>query len=176
MEEQDDKLIHYIPGPNLRSPFVPSASPLSEDLGKIKRMEDAGAAAIVLYSLFEEQLTHVRVGRRARAAELGRYDAFEQIEDPFPRQARYALTPEAYLEHIRKAKEAVNVPIVASLNCTSLGGWVEYAKQMAQAGADALELNIYHVPTNVHEPAPRWSELACRLWRMCGRRCGFHSQ
>ncbi len=133
-------------GINLRSPLVPSASPLSEDLGKIKRMEDAGAAAIVLYSLFEEQLTHIR-RERTRNKQTGA----PGIEDPFPRQSRYPLTPEGYLNHIRKAKEAVKIPVIASLNCTSLGSWVEYAKQLQQAGADALELNIYHVPTDLYE-------------------------
>ena len=87
--------------------------------------------------------------------------------DPFPRHARYALTPEHYLDHIRKAKEAVNIPIIASLNCASIGGWAEYAKQMQQAGADALELNIYYVPTDLQRRVHRSSALACRSWRTC---------
>src|SRR5262245_48929679 len=133
-------------GMQLRSPLVPSASPLSEDLTKIKRMEDAGAAAVVLYSLFEEQLTHIRLerGRDKPADSSG-------AASPFPRQSRYARTPEEYLNHIRRAKEIVNIPIIASLNCTSLGGWTEYAKEIQKAGADALELNIYHVPTDIYE-------------------------
>lgn len=142
-------------GMTLRSPLVPSASPLSEDLGKIKRMEDAGAAAVVLHSLFEEQLTHIR-RERARDVQSGT----PRIEDPFPAQSRYPLTPEAYLDHLRKAKEAVSIPIIASLNCTSMGGWAEYAKQIEQAGADALELNIYHVPTDLYETGAQ-IERAC---------------
>ena len=140
---------------NLRSPLVASASPLSEDLGKIKRLEAAGAAAIVFYSLFEEQLTHVRVKRQRDIKESS-----PSTEDPFPPQSRYPMTPEAYLDHIRKAKEAVSIPIIASLNCTSIGGWPEYAKQIEQAGADALELNIYHVPTDLYETGAQ-VERAC---------------
>jgi dihydroorotate dehydrogenase (fumarate) len=130
----------------LRSPLVPSASPLSEDLGRIKRMEDAGAGAVVLYSLFEEQLTQVRL-TRARDIRSGA----PQPADPFPSQSLYPLTPEAYLNHLSRAREAVSIPVIASLNCTSIGGWAEYAKQIEQAGASALELNIYRVPTDLHE-------------------------
>jgi len=133
-------------GMNLRSPLVPSASPLSEDLDKIKRMEDAGAAAVVLYSLFEEQLTHIK-RERARDKQKG----VVRVTDPFLAQSQYVQTPEDYLNHIRKAKEAVKIPIIASLNCTSLGGWTEYARQLQQAGADALELNIYRVATDLFE-------------------------
>ncbi len=141
-------------GMPLRSPLVPSASPLSEDLGKIKRMEDAGAGAIVLYSLFEEQLTHIRL-ERARIRTLD-----TQADAVFPTQSQYQYPPEGYLEHIRKAKEATAIPIIASLNCSSIGGWTEYAKQMEQAGADAIELNIYHVPTDMYEAGAQ-IERAC---------------
>lgn len=136
-------------GMKLRSPLVPSASPLSEDLGKIKQMEDAGAAAIVLYSLFEEQLTHIRLERhksRPNEATPGATTATAHS----PLQPRYPRAPEGYLEHIRKAKEATGIPVIASLNCASVGGWAEYAKQIQQAGADALELNIYRVPTDLY--------------------------
>jgi dihydroorotate dehydrogenase (fumarate) len=143
-------------GIELRSPLVASASPLSEDLDKIKRMEDAGAAAVVLYSLFEEQLTHTR---RERAKE-GRGDTIPAAADPFPRQSRYPNAPEGYLEHLRKAKESTGIPIIGSLNCNSIGGWTEYAKQIQQAGADALELNIYHVATNPYETGAQL-ERAC---------------
>ena len=142
-------------GMQLRSPLVPSASPLSEDLTKIIRMEDAGAAAIVLYSLFEEQLTHIRVER-----ERDKPNHASEAASQFPRQSRYARTPEDYLNHIRRAKESVNIPIIASLNCTSLGGWTGYAKEIQQAGADALELNIYHVPTDLYETGAQ-IERAC---------------
>src|SRR5438477_2665456 len=150
-------------GMNLRSPLVPSASPLSEDLGKIKRMEDAGAAAIVLYSLFEEQLTYIRrergkksqpvapgttppQGRGGSSLGSGAYG-----HTTFPKQSQYPRAPEGYLEHIRRAKESVSIPIIASLNCRSTGSWTEYARQIQQAGADALELNIYFVQTDLVE-------------------------
>jgi len=145
-------------GMDLRSPLVPSASPLSEDLGKIKRMEDAGAGAIVLFSLFEEQLTHIRRERvRDKQSDTLR------PEDPFPRQGHYPLTPEDYLNHIRKAKEAVKIPIIGSLNCTSQGGWTEYARQIQQAGADALELNIYTVPTDPYETGAQIEREAVQI-------------
>jgi dihydroorotate dehydrogenase (fumarate) len=146
-------------GLSLRSPLVPSASPLSEDLDKIKRMEDAGAGAVVLFSLFEEQLTHIkrerlrdRQDRHNRAVGSDDHDHdHDHDRNPFPGQSQYAQTPEHYLNHIRKAKQAVKIPIIASLNCSSLGSWTEYAKQIQQAGADALELNIYSVSTDLYE-------------------------
>lgn len=134
-------------GTTLRTPLVVSASPISERIENIKRAEDAGAAAVVLYSLFEEQLQ--------RGSHEIRYISDEtalvaEDRNLFPRRSHYNLGPEGYLEHIRKAKEAVSIPIIASLNGTSIGGWAEYAKQMQQAGADAIELNIYYVPTEAH--------------------------
>src|SRR5437764_362062 len=146
-------------GMKLRSPLVPSASPLSEELGKIKRMEDAGAGAVVLYSLFAEQLTYIR-RQRARVRQPGiasipgeHLPSEDSMlpSNPFPPQSRYPSTPEGYLEHIRKAKESVSIPIIASLNCRSIGRWTEYARQIQQAGADALELNIYNVHTDLYE-------------------------
>lgn len=130
-------------GLNLRSPLVPSASPLSAEIDNIKRMEDAGAAAVVLYSLFEEQLTQVKI--RRDYAERG---LVEQAAALYPTPDSYRSAPDAYLAHIRRAKEVVAIPVIASINCTSVGGWAEYAKQMQQAGADAIELNIYYVPTD----------------------------
>jgi dihydroorotate dehydrogenase (fumarate) len=136
-------------GMNLRTPLVPSASPLSEDLDKIKQMEDAGAAAIVLYSLFEEQLTHIRVERES--SEPRHALSPIPLSAALPTQPHYPRAPEGYLEHIRKAKEATGIPIIASLNCNSIGGWAEYAKQIQQAGANALELNIYQIPTDLYK-------------------------
>jgi dihydroorotate dehydrogenase (fumarate) len=112
-------------GMRLRTPLVPSASPLSEELDKIKKMEQAGASAVVLHSLFAEQID---IGPAGSAPE-------------------FRVTPRAYLTHISEAKQAVQIPIVASLNCSSLGGWLSYARQITDAGADALELNIYRIPT-----------------------------
>lgn len=144
-----DLTTHYL-GLKLRSPLVPSASPLSESVANIKRMEDAGAAAVILYSLFEEQITleqhelhhHLTAGTESYAESLSY----------FPEPDEFRIGPEEYLEHIRKAKEAVSIPIIASLNGSSIGGWTEYAKKMEQAGADALELNVYYIPTELELP------------------------
>lgn len=134
-------------GMPLRTPLVPSASPLSESLDNIKRMEDAGASAIVLYSLFEEQLTQDR--QQLDAGLTQGTDSFPEALSFFPKPAEFALGPEEYLEHIRKAKAAVRIPIIASLNGNSIGSWTSYAREMERAGADALELNIYYIPTNM---------------------------
>lgn len=134
-------------GMKLRTPLVPSASPLSEEIGNIKRMEDAGAAAVVLYSLFEEQL-------QLETYELNHHltygtESFPEALSYFPQPVEYHLGPEEYLNHIRKAKEAVGIPIIASLNGSSVGGWTSFATMMQDAGADALELNLYHIPTQM---------------------------
>jgi dihydroorotate dehydrogenase (fumarate) len=130
----------------LASPLVASASPLSERLDNIRAMEDAGAAAVVLHSLFEEQID-------VESEHLDRYlshgaESHPEALDYFPDLAGYNLGPDGYLEHLRRAKEAVGIPIIGSLNGVSTGGWIEFAKKMQQAGADALELNIFYVPTD----------------------------
>jgi dihydroorotate dehydrogenase (fumarate) len=130
----------------LASPLVASASPLGESIHDIRALEDAGAAAVVLPSLFEEQL-ELESGR------LDRYlsDAAEchpEAATYFPDIHHYNLGPDAYLEHIRRATDAVGIPIIASLNGVSAGGWIGFAKQMQEAGADALELNVFYVPTD----------------------------
>jgi dihydroorotate dehydrogenase (fumarate) len=133
----------------LRTPLVVSAcGPLSEDVGNIKRMEDAGASAVVLYSLFEEQL-------RLETHELNHHmtagtESFPEALTYFPEPSQFNLGPEEYLKHIRDAKEAVGIPLIASLNGTTVGGWTEFARQIQQAGADALELNIYYIPTGLN--------------------------
>jgi dihydroorotate dehydrogenase (fumarate) len=118
-----DLSITYL-GMKLRTPLVPSASPLSEELDKIRQMEQAGASAVVLHSLFEEQMEG----------------------SPGGAQPEFRVGPETYLKHIGEAKRAVKIPIIASLNCTTLGSWLTYARQITEAGADALELNIYRIP------------------------------
>ena len=128
-------------GFKLRTPLVPSASPLSENLDNIKRMEDAGASAVVFHSLFEEQLRpgNYRVRRRFwkwRRILVRRATVFSDEPD-------FKVDPEAYVNHIAKAKAAVRIPIIGSLNGSTFGGWQRYARQIEQAGADALELNIY---------------------------------
>lgn len=133
-------------GLQLKNPIVPSASPLSRDLDNIKRMEDAGASAIVMYSLFEEQIEHEQ-------KELNHFiaqgtESFQEAMSYFPEAEDYNLGPEEYLQHITGAKGATAIPIIGSLNGVSPGGWLEYAKRIEEAGADALELNVYYIPTN----------------------------
>jgi dihydroorotate dehydrogenase (fumarate) len=134
-------------GLKLRSPLVPAASPMSEDVDTIKAMEDNGAAAVVLYSLFEEQLRQDRL-ELAQSLEHGT-NSFAESLTYFPEPEEFRLGPEEYLQHIAKAKAACKVPIIASLNGSSAGGWTQYAKGIEQAGADALELNIYYIPTDM---------------------------
>ena len=130
-------------GLKLRNPLVVSPSPLSEQIGNILRMEDAGASAVVLHSLFEEQIT-IEAQHLDHALSAGT-ESFAESLSYFPDMSRYNLGPEGYLEVIRKAKQAVNIPIIASLNGVSTGGWIKYAMEMEQAGADALELNIFYL-------------------------------
>jgi len=133
-------------GLKLRTPLVAAASPLSEEIDNLKRMEDAGAAAVVLYSLFEEQLRQDRA-ELVRHLEQGT-ESFAESLTYFPEPQEFHLGPEEYLKHIAKAKKATRLPIIASLNGSSTGGWTQYAKLIQEAGADALELNIYHIPTD----------------------------
>ena len=133
-------------GMNLRTPLVPSASPLSDSIDNIKRMEDAGASAVVLYSLFEEQLTREREALDYHLKHGT--ESFAEALTYLPTPVEFRVGPEGYLGLIREAKEAVGIPIIASLNGTSIGGWVDYAKRIEEAGADALELNIYFIPTD----------------------------
>jgi dihydroorotate dehydrogenase (fumarate) len=138
-------------GFKLRTPLVPSASPLSEKLDNIKRMEDAGAAAVVFHSLFEEQL---RPGNYRIRRGSGNGDEFSSDAlDDYSGEPDFKVDPEAYVNHIAKAKEAVRIPIIASLNGSTFGGWQRYARLIEQAGADALELNIYNVPTDPERTA-----------------------
>lgn len=133
-------------GLKLRTPLVPSASPLSQEVGSIRRLEDAGASAIVLYSLFEEQLRLESLELDYRLA-AGTESTPESLTY-FPQPSEFRLGPEGYLEHIRKAKESVDIPVIASLNGASVGGWAKFAKEIEQAGADALECNVYSIPTD----------------------------
>ncbi|HLW85432.1 MAG TPA: dihydroorotate dehydrogenase-like protein [Candidatus Sulfotelmatobacter sp.] len=130
----------------LRTPLVASASPLSRDLEGLRRLEDAGASAIVLYSLFEEQL-------KQEAADLDYHlaagtESFAESLTYFPQPGEFHTGPEGYLEHIRKAKAATRIPIIASLNGSTLGGWTDFARRIEEAGADAIECNIYYIPTD----------------------------
>ena len=134
-------------GLNLRSPLVVgAAAPLTEDIDNIKRMEDAGAAAVVLHSLFEEQLLEERYAVYHDLS-LGAKSSIEATAYA-TEQKIFHVGSEAYLDHICSAKEMVDIPIIASLNSSTVGSWVNYARKVEQAGADALELNIYYVPTD----------------------------
>ena len=133
-------------GLKLRTPLVPGASPLSEDLDSLRRMEDAGASAVVFHSLFEEQirgedgtlLRHHTQGEASRA----------EVSGYFPKAGEFHYGPQRYLENLVKAKQALGIPIIASLNGTTFGGWTMFAREIEKAGADALELNIYSIPTD----------------------------
>lgn len=133
-------------GLKLKNPIVPSAGPLSHSLDSMKQLEDAGASAIVMYSLFEEQIAH-------DIAEIDFYlshgtESFAEALTYFPEHEEYNLGPDAYIELIRKAKQSLNIPIIGSLNGISVGGWMNYAKKIEEAGADAIELNVYYIPTD----------------------------
>jgi dihydroorotate dehydrogenase (fumarate) len=138
-------------GMKLRTPLVMSAcGPLSEEIDNIKRAEDAGAGAAVMYSLFEEQLrleTHELHHHMTQGTE-----SFAESLTYFPEPPQFHLGPDGYLNHIRRAKEAVDIPVIASLNGATPGGWTDFARQIEQAGADALELNIYYIPTDLNLP------------------------
>jgi dihydroorotate dehydrogenase (fumarate) len=132
----------------LKNPIVPAASPLSQRLDNIRRMEDTGASAVVMYSLFEEQIT-------LESHQLDHYlsygaEGFAEALSYFPEMETFRVGPDEYLDRIRRAKEAVDIPIIGSLNGVSTGGWIDYARRIEEAGADALELNIYFIPTDLN--------------------------
>jgi dihydroorotate dehydrogenase (fumarate) len=137
-------------GRNLCSPLVVSANPLSERVDNIKWMEDAGAGAVVLYSLFEEQIRQEELALNHHLTHGT--ESYAESLTYFPEMLEYHTTSDAYLEHIRKTKEAVNIPIIASLNGTTPSGWTSFARKIEQAGADALELNLYSTPAS-----PKWT-------------------
>jgi len=128
-------------GLDLRTPLVASASPLSREFDNLKRLEDAGASAVVFHSLFEEQL------RRQTSVSEGPANG-EESRDYFPEADEFNSDPRSYLSSIVKAKEALDIPVIASLNGSTFGGWMKFAREMEEAGADALELNIYSIPTD----------------------------
>jgi dihydroorotate dehydrogenase (fumarate) len=136
---------------------VASSSPFCKDIGNILRLEDSGASAVVLHSLFEEQI-------QVESGELDRFltetsDSYGEAVSYFPEMTSYNFGPEPYLNHLRKAKESVDVPVIGSLNGVSTGGWIRYAQMMEQAGADAIELNIYYLPTELEMPAGKVEEM-----------------
>ena len=135
-------------GLKLKNPLVASPSPLSEKVENVKRLEEAGIAAVGMYSLFEEQIIH-------ESLELGHFltrgtESFAEALTYFPNIGKYSLAPEKYIEVLEKTKLAVNIPVMGSLNGVSTGGWIEYAQKIQDAGADALELNIYYLPADLN--------------------------
>ncbi len=133
-------------GLELKNPIVPSSSPLMSDVANIKRMEDAGAAAIVLHSLFEEQITNEALELHYHTTQGT--ESFAEAITYFPEPTEYRLGTDDYIEHIAKVKKTIEIPVIASLNGVSSGGWTKYARLMEEAGADALELNLYYVATD----------------------------
>ena len=155
-----DTTTRYL-GMTLRNPIVVSPSPLCANLDNLKKMEDAGAGAIVLHSLFEEQLVH-----DSDYINENLWQGTEQYAESlsfFPGQTDYRLGPDRYLELITAAKESLDIPVMASLNGVSDGGWIRYAKKMEKAGADAIELNIYFIPTQAERDAASVEQMYCRL-------------
>ena len=138
-------------GLRLPHPLMPGASPLVSDLDRVRRLEDAGAAALVMHSLFEEQLV---MEQMASVAFLDSHaEGFSEAMTYFPGAEHFKLGPDEYLEHLQRVKSSVRIPVIASLNGSSLGGWLSFAKLMHQAGADALELNVYYLATDPEETA-----------------------
>jgi dihydroorotate dehydrogenase (fumarate) len=134
-------------GLKLKNPLVASASPLSEKVENVRKMEDSGIAAVVMYSLFEEQIIH-------ESLELDHYlsygeESSNEVSSYYPQVGKYTLKAEAYIEMLAKIKKAVNIPVIGSLNGISTGGWIKYARKIEEAGADAIELNLYYLPTNL---------------------------
>jgi len=138
-------------GMKLPHPLMPGASPLVDDLDTVRKLEDAGAAAIVMHSLFEEQIVREQVAAFVHTESHGY--SFAEALSYFPSTEAFALGPDEYLDQIRRIKQAVDVPVIASLNGYTLGGWLDHARLMEQAGANALELNVYQVATDLEEDA-----------------------
>ncbi|HZU86951.1 MAG TPA: dihydroorotate dehydrogenase-like protein [Anaerolineaceae bacterium] len=150
-------------GLQLKNPLVASASPLSKKVDTVRRLEDAGIGAVVMYSLFEEQIEH-------ESHALDHYlsygtESFAEALTYFPDMQNYNVGPEEYLNLVHKLKESVKIPVIGSLNGISTGGWVQYAKKIEQAGADALELNIYYIPTDKHTTAQELEQIHVDLVR-----------
>jgi dihydroorotate dehydrogenase (fumarate) len=150
-------------GLSLAHPLIVGASPLGDHLDTARRLEDAGAAALVMRSLFEEQLEREKAFTLANLA--AHVDAFSEARSFLPQPAEFRLGPESYLEHLAQLKKALRIPVIASLNGTSPGAWIEYARLIEQAGADALELNVYDLGSN---PAERGVQVEDRLLALVG--------
>jgi dihydroorotate dehydrogenase (fumarate) len=145
-------------GFELPHPVIPGASPLADDLDTVRRLEDEGAAAIVMRSLFEEQIANEQMAAFRYTEEHA--GSYAEALSYFPDTDVFALGPDEYLEQIRRIQDAVDVPVIASLNGTTLGGWLDFSRRMQDAGADALELNVYYLAT---DPAETSAQVESRI-------------
>ena len=148
-------------GLKLKNPLVASASPLTEKVENVHRLEEAGVSAVVMHSLFEEQIIH-------ESLELDHFlnqgtETFAEALSYLPSAGKFTLSPEAYVESVRKTRKAVGIPVIGSLNGVSSGGWIHYAKKIEDAGADALELNLYYLPTDTNLTGPAIEDNYVRL-------------
>jgi dihydroorotate dehydrogenase (fumarate) len=150
-------------GFDLPHPFMPGASPLVDDMDLVRRLEDAGAAAIVMHSLFEEQLVSEQLATHDYMNAPA--ESFAEALSYMPSPDDFSLGPEEYLRQLNDVKAAVDVPVIASLNGTTLGGWLDYARLMAEAGADALELNVYQIATDPGEPGDTLEKRTLEMLR-----------
>ena len=144
-------------GLSLKNPLVAGSSPMSDNMDQLKAMEDAEIAAVVTHSIFEEQLRH-EADELVHHLEHGT-ESFGEALSYFPEPEDYRVGPEEYLKNVSRAKEALGIPVIGSLNGTTVGGWIEQAKQIEQAGADALELNIYYLPTRLDQTSQQVEQL-----------------
>jgi len=154
-------------GFDLPHPLIPGASPLVDDLDKVRQLEDAGAPMIVMHSLFEEQITSEQLAMR-RSMEAG-VDSFAEALTYLPDPEDFTLGPDEYLEQVRRIKAAVSVPVIGSLNGTTLGGWLTYARLIKEAGADGLELNLYDLATDLSETGEQVEERSLQVVRTVRR-------
>jgi dihydroorotate dehydrogenase (fumarate) len=148
-------------GLELKNPLVASSSPLSEKVDSVQQLEEAGISAVIMYSLFEEQIVRESLALSAALDEGS--ESFAEALTYLPHYGRYSVGPEAYIDHLKRVKQGVNIPVIGSLNGFTTGGWVDYAKKIEQAGADALELNLYYLPT---DPGVSSMELEDRYVRL----------
>ena len=159
-----NKLATQYLGLALKNPLVPSASPLSKDLAHARRLEDAGASALIMYSLFEEKIAaeQQHLLRFFYEQSLG----YSEANHFHPSAVQLKNYHETYLEHLRTLKQGLEIPVIASLNGCTLGGWTDYARDLELAGADALELNIYHLPTDAEQSSLAIEEHYLQIVRL----------
>ena len=154
-------------GLELKNPIVASSSPLSQNIETIQQLEEAGVSAIVMYSLFEEQIIRERM--KLDEDLMRGTDSFAEALDYLPSFGQYTIGPDAYVDHLRNVKQVVKIPVLGSLNGVSTGGWIEYAQKIEDAGADALELNLYYLATDID-----LSSIELEIYHPCTRCARSH--